>query len=74
MILLINLQIDYMINPSLHINKLFREQFERCLSAAFHEKTINTIKDSLKDKNKCVMALIMFYENNGIKPKKCFGY
>ena len=32
---------------------------------------MEAIKDCLTNNNKCVMALIMFYENNGIKPKKC---
>ena len=33
---------------------------------------MKTIRDCLKKKNTCVMALTMFYENNGIKPKKVY--
>ena len=61
-----------MINPSLHCNKVFREQVEHCSSVSFHEETMEAIKDCLRKKNKFVMALIMFYENNGVKPKKLY--
>ena len=33
---------------------------------------METIKDILKNKNTCAMALIMSYDNNGIKPKKLY--
>ena len=33
---------------------------------------METIKYFLRNKNTCVMALIMFYDNNGIKPKKVY--
>ena len=59
-----------MINPSLIFNKLFREKLEKLLSATFHEKKTETIKYCLRNKNTCVMEVIMFYENNGLKPKK----
>ena len=62
----------YMINPSLHFNKLFREQTERCLSATFNEKTMETMKGCMKKKNTCVMELIMSYEINEVKPKKVY--
>ena len=61
--------IGYMINPSLHLTKVFREQVERYLSAIFHKNTMENTKDCLGKKNSCVMAIIMFYENNGVRPK-----
>ena len=64
--------IGYMINPSLNFNKVFREKVQMFLSVTFNEKTMETIKNCLRKKNRCVMALIMFYENNGIKPKKVY--
>ena len=30
---------------------------------------METIRDCLKNKNTCVIELIIFYENNGVKPK-----
>ena len=33
---------------------------------------METIKDYLRKKNTCVMELMMFYENNGVKPKKVY--
>ena len=65
--------IGYMINPSLNINKVLREQTEKCLSATFHEKTMEYIRGCLEKNNTCVIALIIFYENNGVNPKKCIG-
>ena len=32
--------IGYMINPSLHTNRVFREQVEKLLRAKFHENTM----------------------------------
>ena len=32
--------IGYMINPSLHVNKMFIEQVEIFLNSTFHEKTM----------------------------------
>ena len=64
--------IGHIINPSLNCNKEFREQVRKWLSVSFHENTMETIKDCLRNNNTCVMALIMFYENNGLKPKKVY--
>ena len=70
---LINLQIGYIINTSLHINKVFIEQVEKFLRATFHENTMETRIDVVKNKDKFVIALIMFYESKGTKPKKLYG-
>ena len=61
-----------MINPSLHINKVFREQVQTLLRATFHKNTMETIRDVIKKKDTCVTALIMFYESKGTKPKKVY--
>ena len=61
-----------MINPSLNFNKVFREKVVKFLSSTFHERTMENIRDFLKKNNTCVMALVIFYENNGIKPKKVY--
>ena len=60
-----------MINPSLKFNNVFRTQVEKCLSVLFSARKMKNIKDFLMKNNKCVMALIMIYENNGEIPKKC---
>ena len=33
-----------MINPTLHVNKVFREQVEKCLRATFNENAMKNIK------------------------------
>ena len=65
--------IGYMINPSLHINKLFRQQVEKFLNATFHEKTMVTIIYVMKNKDTCVIALIFFYEKKVTKPNNYIG-
>ena len=54
--------IGYMINPSLHINRVFREQVQKCPGWNFPMKTMKNIRDFLLKKNTSVMALIMIYE------------
>ena len=63
--------IGFMINPSLNCNKEFREQVRKWLSVSFHENTMETIKDCLRNNNTCVMAIITIYDNNGGNAKKC---
>ena len=63
--------IGYIINPYLNCNKVFREQVEKWLSFTFHDRAIKTIEEYMRKKNTCFMALIMFYDNIGVKPKKC---
>ena len=73
-----------MINPSLKCNNLFREQVEKCLSIPFNKNTMESIRDCLRKNNICVMAPIMFYENNvkikniveskGVQPKNKDGF
>ena len=66
-------EIGYMINPPLHINMVFREKFEKCLRDTYHENTMETIRNVIKNKDTCVIALMIFYESKGNKPKKCIG-
>ena len=64
--------IGCMINPLLNCNKIFIEQVEKCLSVSFHKNIIETIIYCLKNKNTCIMSLIITYENNGGKIKKVY--
>ena len=61
-----------MINPSINCNKLFREQVEKFLGVSFQENVMETIIYCLGKKNKCIIALIMFYGGNGLEPKKVY--
>ena len=63
--------IGYMINPWLNCNKILREKFEKWLSVSFHKNKMEKIKDCQRNNNTCVIALMIFYENNGVKQKKC---
>ena len=54
-----------MINPSLHLNKGFREKVQKYLGCSFSIKTMKTIKNCLMKNNTYIMALIIIYENNG---------
>ena len=61
--------IGYMIKPSLHFNKIFRTQVDKCLGCPFSVRTMKTIKTFLMKKNTSVMALILIYENNNKETK-----
>ena len=60
---MIQSEIGYMINPSLHINKVFREQVEKCLRATFHPNTMEIIRNFTRKKDTCIIAIIIFYES-----------
>ena len=64
--------ISYIINPILHINQLFIEQVEKCSRATFHENTMKTIRDVMKNKDVCVIALIIFYDIKTKNPIKVY--
>ena len=61
-----------MLYPSLHINKVFREKFEKFLRDTFNLNTMENIRYVMKNKDTCVIALIMFYESKGKKPIKLY--
>ena len=63
--------IGYMINPSLHINKMSKTQVEKCLGCSFSIETIKSIKKILTNNNTSVTALIIIYINVGISIKGC---
>ena len=42
-----DLEIGYMINPSLNVNKVFRDQVEKCMNTKFGELTQPFIKTTL---------------------------
>ena len=52
--------ICYIINPKLHIKKLFREQVEIFLRPKFHQNSINSIENVIRNKDTCVISLIIF--------------
>ena len=64
--------IGYMVNSSLHVNKVFIEQVEIFLNATFHERTMVTITHVMKKKNTYIIALIIFYETKVTKQKKVY--
>ena len=57
--------ISYIINPSLSINRVFREQVQKCLGFYFFINTMKTIRYCLLKNNTSVMAIILIYENSG---------
>ena len=59
-----------MVNPTLHVNKVFREQVEKCLRSTFRQNTMKAVKSIMRKKDTSVIVIIMFYEtktNNPIK-------
>ena len=57
--------IGYIINPSLHINRVFIKQAQKCLGCSFSTKTMKNIIDCLLNNNTYVMGLVIIYENSG---------
>ena len=55
--------IGYIINLTLHVNKVFIEQVEKFLRATFHQNTMEGIKNIMRKKDTYVIALIFFYES-----------
>ena len=51
-----------MINPTLHVNKVFRYQVENKLRATFHQNTMEGIRNVMRKNDTCVIAIVMFYE------------
>ena len=58
-----NISIGYMINPTLHINKVFREQVEIFLRSTIHQNTMESIINGMINKDAYVISLLMFYES-----------
>ena len=60
-----------MINPTLNINKAFREQVNKCMKTTFGAITKPYIKTTLAKNNTRVLALFMFDEKRK-NTKKAF--
>ena len=59
-----------MVNPTLYVNKAFKEQVGKSLKETFHSITMSGIIHVLKKYNGCDIALVLFYKNittNAIK-------
>ena len=70
--------IGYMINPTLSINKSFKEKVTKCVNSTFFEITQQHISKILFKKTR-VLALLMFYEtrknpNDFFKVLSCVIY
>ena len=65
-------KIGYMINRSLHVNKVFREKVEKFSRDIYHENTMKNIKNVMRKKNTCVIALIILYESKSKTPVKVY--
>ena len=59
----------YIINPSLHINKMFKIQGEKCLGYSFYIEKMQSIKNCLMNKNTSLMAFLMIYGTVGMSIK-----
>ena len=57
--------IGYMIKPSLRINRMLREKFQKCLGCYLSIESMKTIRDFLMKNNTYVMALIMINKTGG---------
>ena len=55
--------IGYMIKPTLHVNRVLRQQVEKCLRATFNQNTMVGIQNVMRKKDTCVIELIMFYDS-----------
>ena len=51
---------------------MFIEQVEKCLRSTFHKNTMENIRDVMRKKDTCVIALIMFYESKSKNPIKVY--
>ena len=64
--------IGYMIDPKFHVNKVFRDQVEKCLRATFHQNTMKGMKYVLIKNDTCVIVLVIFYETKTKNPIKVY--
>ena len=59
-----------MVNPTINVNKVFRDQVEKFSKELFYQSTITGIKNLLKNGKTCVIALVTIYDNKTINPMK----
>ena len=67
-----NFTIGYMLNTTLNVNKVFRDQVGKLLKDAFHPGNMSGINNVLKKESTCVISLVIFYENITTNPMKVF--
>ena len=61
-----------MFYPTFLVNRVFIEQVDKFLREIFHQSTMFYIRDVMKKRNICVIALVMFYENRTTNPTEVF--
>ena len=64
--------IGYIINPTLNVNKSFKDKVEKCMNNMFGTLTQPFIKNVMTKNNTCVLALIRFHNTRHTKVKKAF--
>ena len=64
--------IEYMINPTIHANKVFRDKVEKYSRGKFHQKTMELIRNVMRKKDTCVISLVIFYETRTKIPIKVY--
>ena len=52
----------YMVNSTSHVNKYFKEQVEKFTNGTFVTPTQPFIRNTTKNNNNCVLALVILYE------------
>ena len=62
----------YMFNPTLYINKVFKDQVKACLGNTFGADTNKHINNILLRHNTRVFASIVNYEHGTFKTRKLF--
>ena len=65
--------IGCMIKPTIHVNNVFRDQVEKFLRATFHQNTMEGIRNIIRKKDTCVIALVIFYNTRTKNPIKVYG-
>ena len=61
-----------MVNPTLNVNKVFREQAYKCLRNTFNQGTMTGISNVPKINNTYIIGLVIFYENRTTNPIKLY--
>ena len=61
-----------MVNPTLRVNKAFKEQVEKCMNDTFGTLAQTFIRNTIKKKNTCVLTLVMFCETRHKNATKYF--
>ena len=54
--------IGYMINHTLHVNKVFIEQVKKTLRATFHQNMMVGIQNDMIKEDTCAISIMMFID------------